>query len=101
MPFAQGVDPAAALYKPISSARLVQAEILAVCDDSGTINLDSALWVMRRHVPLHKSFRKALSSMQAASSDLPRIIDGFFAAVRLHLETDDTGPSAFRLSSNR
>ena len=97
MSFAQGVDPTAGLYKLISSLRLVQAEILAVCDESGTISLDSARWVTGWHVPLHKSFRRALSSPQAASSDLPRIINGFFTAVRLHLETDDTGPSAFRL----
>ena len=96
MPFAQGVDPAAGLYKFISSVRLVQAEILAVCDDSGTISLNSARLVTGWHVPLHKSFRRALCSPQAASSDLPRIIDGFFTAVRLHLEIDDTGPSAFR-----
>ena len=41
-PFAQGVDPAAGLYELILSARLVQADIFAVCDDSGTISLGSA-----------------------------------------------------------
>ena len=49
-------------------------------------------------MPLHKSFRRAMSYPQAASLDLPRVIDGFFTAVCLHIVTDDTRPSAFRLA---
>ena len=96
MPSAQGVDPAVGLSRLNSSVKLVQAKILAVCDDSGTTTLNYERRVVGWDVPLNNSFRKALSSPQAATVDLPRLVDGFFTQVRERLKTDDTEPSAFK-----
>ena len=41
LPFYSGVDVATVLGRLLSSVNLVQAEILAVCDETGTFSLTS------------------------------------------------------------
>ena len=99
LPFHPGAGVTTSLGRLLSSVNLVQAEILAVCDETGTSSLTSESWVLGWHTPLHKIFRRALSSALGNKSELPRLIDGFFRQVRSHLEQDNKGSSAFKLVS--
>ena len=97
LPPPPGVDVATGLGRLLPSVKLVKAEILAVCDETETSPLTSERWVMGWDVPLHKRSRKALTSAQGNTSELPRLIEGCFRQVRNHLNHDNKGPSAFKL----
>ena len=97
--FPRGVDVATGLGRPLAIVKMVQAEIFAVCDETGVSSLTSERWVIRWPTPLYKIFRRTLASAQGNTSELPGLIDGFFVQVRNQLEQDNKGPSAFTLLS--
>ena len=71
--------------------------IFDVADSTGTVTMDSPVWVFGRHAPLLKLTKAAINANHDDTHDLHRLVDDLFLQIQERLSSGSGGPAAFKI----
>ena len=69
--------------------------IFDVTNPTGTVTMNSPVWVSGWHAPLLKLIKAAINANRDDTHDLHRLVDDLFSQLQERMTTDSSGPSAF------
>ena len=81
----------------IRSLRDALSGIFDVADPTGTVTLNSPVWVSGWHALLLKLTKAAINANRDDTHDLHRLVDDLFSQLQERLTTGSSGPSAFKI----
>ena len=94
--FPPSADRIAATQLLIRSMRDALSGIIDVADPTGTVTMDSRVWVSGWNAPLHKLAIAAINANRDDTHDLHRLVDDLFLQLRESLSSGSGGPAAFK-----
>ena len=71
--------------------------IFDVADPTGTVTMDSPVWVSGWHAPLLKLTKAAINANRDDTHDLHRLVDDLFLQIQERLSSGSGGPAAFNI----
>ena len=95
--FPLSADRTAATQLLICSMRDALSGIFDVADPTGTVTMDSPVWVSGWHAPLLKLTKAAINANRDDTYDLHRLIDDLFSQLQERLSSCSSGPAAFKI----
>ena len=95
--FPPSADRTAATQLLIRSMRDALSGIFDVADPTGTVTMDSPVWVSGWHAPLLKLTIAAINTNRDDTHDLHRLIDDLFLQLQERLSSGFSGPAAFKI----
>ena len=96
LPFPAKTDYCVVVQQHVVSMKHVLADTLSCCGDPSNCTLDSVIWSSGWITPLHRLFRKAVTT--GINSPISRLVNAFVNKFCVHLKKKhSTFPSAFRL----
>ena len=95
--FPPSADRTAATQLLIRSMRDALSGIFYVADPTGTVTMDSPVWVSGWHAPLLKLTKVAIKANRDDTHDLHRLIDDLFSQLQERLSSGSSGPAAFKI----
>ena len=81
----------------IRSMRDALSGIFDVADPTGTVTMDSPVWVSGWHAPLLKLTKAAINANHDDTRDLHRLVDDLFLQIQERLSFGSGGPAAFKI----
>ena len=94
--FPPSADRTAATQLLIRSMRDALSGIFDVADPSGTVTMDSPVWVSGWNAPLLKLTKAAINANRDDTHDLHRLVDDLFSQLQENLSSGIGGPAAFK-----
>ena len=94
--FPPSADRTAATQLLIRSMRDALSGIFDVADPSGTVTMDSPVWVSGWNAPLLKLTKAAINANRDDTHDLHRLVDDLFSQLQERLSSGIGGPAAFK-----
>ena len=94
--FPPSADRTAATQLLIRSMRDVLSGIFDVADPSGTVTMDSPVWVSGWNAPLLKLTKAAINANRDDTHDLHRLVDDLFSQLQERLSSGTGRPAAFK-----
>ena len=95
--FPRSADRTAVTQLLIRSIRDALSGIFDVTDPTGTVTMDSPVWVSGWHAPLLKLTKDAINTNRDDTHDLHRLVDDLFLQIRERLSSGSRGPAAFKI----
>ena len=95
--FPPSTDRTAATQLSIRSIRDAQSRIFNVADPTGTVTMNSPVWVPGWHAPLLKLTKAAINANRDDTHDLHRLVDDLFSQLQDRITTGSSGPAAFKV----
>ena len=95
--FPPSTDRTAATQLLIRSMRDALSGIFNVADPTGTVTMNSPVWVSGWHAPLLKLTKAAINANRDDTHDLHRLVDDLFSQLQQMMTTGSSGPSAFKI----
>ena len=95
--FPSSADRTAATQLLIRSMRDALSGIFDVADPTGTVTMDSPVWVFGWHAPLLKLAKAAVNTNRDNTHDLHRLADELFLQIQERLSSGSGGPAAFKI----
>ena len=89
-------DRTAATQLLIRSMRDVLSGIFDVADPTGTVTMDSPVWVSGWNAPLLKLTKAAINANRDDTHDLHRLVDDLFSQLQERLSSGSEGPTALK-----
>ena len=71
--------------------------IFDVAYPTGTVTMNSPVWVPGWHAPLLKLIKAAINANRDDTHDLHRLVDDLFSQLQERMTTGSSGPSAFKI----
>ena len=71
--------------------------IFDVGDPTGTVTMNSPVWVSGWYAPPLKLTKAAINANRDDTHDLYRLVDDLFSQLQERMTTDSSGPSAFKI----
>ena len=96
--FPPSIDRTAATQLLILSIRDALPGIFDVVDRTGTVTMNSPVWVPGWHAPLIKLIKAAINANRDDTHDLHRLVDDLFSQLQETMMTGSSGPAAFKVS---
>ena len=81
----------------IRSIRDALSGIFDVADPTGTVTMNSPVWVPGWHAPLLKLTKAAINANRDDTHDLHRLVDDLFSQLQERMTTGSSGPAAFKI----
>ena len=94
--FPPSADRTAATQLLIRSMRDALSGIFDVADPTGTVTMDSPVWVSGWNAPLLKLTKAAINANRDDTHDLHRLVDDPFSQLQERLSSGIGGPAAFK-----
>ena len=94
--FPPSADRTAATQLLIRSMRDALSGIFDVVDPTGTVTMDSPVWVSGWNAPLPKLTKAAINANRDDTHDLHRLVDDLFSQLQERLSSGTGGPAAFK-----
>ena len=94
--FPPSADRTAATQLLIRSMRDALSGIFDVADPTGTVTMDSPVWVSGWNAPLLKLTKAAINANRDDTHDLHRLVDDLFSQLQEKLSSGIGGPAAFK-----
>ena len=94
--FPPSADRTAATQLLIRSMRDALSGIFDVADPTGTVTMDSPVWVSGWNAPLLKLTKAAINASRDDTHDLHRLVDDLFSQLQERLSSGIGGPAAFK-----
>ena len=94
--FPPSADRTAATQLLIRSMRDALFGIFDVADPTGTVTMDSPVWVSGWNAPLLKLTKAAINANRDDTHDLHRLVDDLFSQLQERLSSGSGGPAAFK-----
>ena len=94
--FPPSADRTAATQLLIRSMRDALSGIFDVADPTGTVTMDSPVWVSGWNAPLLKLTKAAINANRDDTHDLHRLVDDLFSQLQERLSSGIGGPAAFK-----
>ena len=94
--FPPSADRTAATQLLIRSMRDALSGIFDVADPTGTVTMDSPIWVSGWNAPLLKLNKAAINAIRDDTHDLHRLVDDLFSQLQERLSSGTGGPAAFK-----
>ena len=94
--FLPSADRTAATHLLIRSMRDALSGIFDVADPTGTVTMDSPVWVSGWNAPLLKHTKAAINANRDDTHDLHRLVDDLFSQLQEKLSSGIGGPAAFK-----
>ena len=94
--FPPSADRTAATQVLIRSMRDALSGIFDVADPTGTVTMDSPVWVSGWNAPLLKLTKAAINTNRDDTHDLHRLVDDLFSQLQERLSSGTGGPAAFK-----
>ena len=94
--FPPSADRTAATQLLIRSMRDALSGIFDVADPTGTVTMDSPVWVSGWNAPLLKLTKAAINANRDYTHDLHRLVDELFSQLQERLSSGFGGPAAFK-----
>ena len=79
------------------SMRDALSGIFDVADPTGTVTMDSPVWISGWHAPLLKLTKAAINANRDDTHDLHRRVDDLFLQIQERLTSGSGGPAAFKI----
>ena len=95
--FPPSTDRTAATQLLIRSIRDALSGIFDVADPTGTVTMNSPVWVPEWHAPLLKLTKAALNVNRDDTCDLHRLVDDMFSQLQDRITTGSSGPAVFKI----
>ena len=95
--FPPSADRTAATQLLIRSMRDALSGIFDVADPTGTVTMDSPIWVPGWNAPLLKLTKAAINANRDDTHDLHRLVDDLFSQLQERLSSGTGGPAAFKI----
>ena len=95
--FPPSADRTAATQLLIRSIRDALSGIFDVSDPSGTVTLNSPIWIPGWHAPLLKLVKASIHGNRDDTHDLHRLVDDLFSQLQERISSGSSGPDAFRV----
>ena len=95
--FPPSTDRTAATQLLIRSMRDALSGIFDVADPTGTVTMNSPVWVSGWHAPLLKLTKAAINANRDDTHELHRLVDDLFSQLQERMTTGSSGPSAFKI----
>ena len=95
--FPPSADRTTATQLLIRSMRDALSEIFYVADPTGTVTMDSLVWVSGWHAPLLKLTKAVKNANRDDTHDLHRLVDDLFLQIQERLSSGSGGPAAFKI----
>ena len=95
--FHTSADRTAATQLLIRSMRDALSGIFDVADPTGTVTMDSPIWVSGWNAPLLKLTKAAINANRNDTHDLHRLVDDLFSQLQERLSSGTGGPAAFKI----
>ena len=90
-------DRAAATQLLISSIRDAFSESFDVANPTGTVTMNSPVWVLGWHAPHLKLTKAAINANRDDTHDLHGLVDDLFSQLQERTMTGSSGPAAFKI----
>ena len=71
--------------------------IFDVVDPTGTVTMNSPVWVSGWHAPALKLTKAAINANRDDTHDLHHLVDDLFSQLQERMKTGTSGPSAFKI----
>ena len=94
-------DRTAATQLLIRSMRDTLSGIFDVADPTGTVTMNSPVWVSGWHAPPLKLTRDAINANRDDTHDLHRLVGDLFSQLQESMTTGSSEPSAFKILLGR
>ena len=94
--FPPSADRTAATQLLIRSMRDALSGIFDVADPTGTVTIDSPVWVLGWNASLLKLTKAAINANRDDTHDLHRLVDDLFSQLQERLSSGIGGPAAFK-----
>ena len=94
--FPPSADRTAATQVSIRSMRDALSGIFDVADPTGTVTMDSPIWVSGWNAPLLKLTKAAINANRDDTHDLHRLVDDLLSQLQERLSSGSGGPAAFK-----
>ena len=94
--FPPSADRTATTQLLIHSMRDALSGIFDVADPTGTVTMDSPVWVSGWNAPLLKLTKAAINANRDDTHDLHRLVDDLFSQLQERLSSGIGGPAAFK-----
>ena len=95
--FPPSADRTAATQLLIRSMRDALSGIFDVADPTGTVTMDSPIWVSGWNAPLLKLTKAAINANRDDTHDLHRLVDDLFSQLQERLSSGTGGPAALKI----
>ena len=95
--FPPSTDRTAPTQLLIRSIRDALSGIFDVADPTGTVIMNSPVWVPGWHAPLLKLTKTAINANRDDTHDLHRLVDDLFSQLQERMMTGSSGPAAFKI----
>ena len=95
--FPPTADRTAATQLLIRSMRDTLSGIFDVADPTGTVTMDSPVWVSGWNAPLLKLTKAAINANRDDTHDLHRLVDDLFSQIKERLSSGSGGPASFKI----
>ena len=95
--FPPSTDRTAATQLLIRLVRDTLSAIFDVADPTGTVTMNSSVWVPGWHTPLLKLTKAAINANRDDTHDLHRLVANLFSQLQERMTTGSSGPSAFKI----
>ena len=95
--FPPSIDRTVATQLLIRSIRDALPGIYDVDDPTGTMTMNSPVWVPGWHAPLPKLTKAAINANRDDTHDLHRLVDDLFSQLQERMMTGSSGPAAFKI----
>ena len=95
--FPPSTDRTVATQLLIRSIRDALSGIFDVADPTGTMTVNSPVWVPGWHAPLLKLTKAAINVNRDDTHDLHRLVDDLFSQLQERMMTGSSGPAAFKI----
>ena len=95
--FPPSADRIAATQLLIHSMRNALSGSFDVTDPTGTVTINSPVWVPGWHTPLLKRTKTAINPNRDDTHDLNRLVDDLFSQLQNRITTGSSGPAAFKI----
>ena len=95
--FLPSADRTAGTQLLIRSMRDALSGIFDVTDPTGTITMNSPVWIPGWHAPLLKLVNAAINGNRDDTHDLHRLVDDVFSRLQERISSGSSGPDAFKI----
>ena len=95
--FPPSADRTAATQLLIRSMRDALSGISDVTDPTGTVTMNSPVWIPGWHAPLLKLVKAAINGNRDDTHDLRRLVDDVFCQLQERISSGSSGPDAFKI----
>ena len=95
--FSPSTDKTAATQLVIRAMHDALSGIFDVTDPTGTVTMNSPVWVLSWHAPLLKLTKAAINANRDDTHNLHRLVDDLFSQLQENMMTGSSGPAAFKI----